>query len=876
MYPLGDDMNMDKRKILFVALAVVCMAIVSVLFFYPGDIEGRTLSQSDMQQGLANGQEAKAYAEQTGHTPRWTNSILGGMPTFQISPSYEANTLLDWVNTIYGLGLPAPANLLFSMMLGFFILGMCMQMRWYVSLFGAIAWAFSTYFIIIIGAGHIWKFVTLTYIPPTLAGIWLCYRGKYLWGTVLAALFGSLQLISNHPQMSYYFGFVILALMGATFMMLRKQGKLRQWGIATACILGAGVLALAADSASFYNTMAYSKETVRNKATYLSPTPEERAAQESAGEEPKSPEQVKYEYVTQWSYGGDETFSLLIPNVKGGASIKPNPNGDSNLYVSDIEGADKAYLSEEEIMWMDGNGFRQYFGDQPMTNGPVYVGAFVLALAILAMFICRGPLKWWLFGVTLLSIIFSWGGNFEGLTRFLINYLPGYGKFRAVSSILVVAEFTIPLLAMMALSRIIEICTDKDGITTLEGATAKNTTITRKGLERKLLYVSGTLGLICIIFWMFPSVMGSGLSNYEAEALSEAGMMQDPQISPILQIIKDLRLSMVSTDAMRSFIFLLIGTAVVWAYIRGIIKKGSVMTVCVLAVCLIDLYSVNKRYVNYENFSEEQQINFIPTEADEEILKDKDPNFRVFDLTSNANHHTAYFHKSIGGYHATELTRYKDLMDRQISKGNWEVLNMLNTKYIIQEQQDADGNLIPIAIPNPDALGNAWFVSKIKYVDGDDAEMAALDSMPTATNAVANKTFAKILGNASAPAAGDYIKLKEYAPDRLKYESNSAKGGVAVFSEVFFPWGWTATIDGKSAPIARVNYALRGLKVPSGRHEIVFSFDPESLHITNTIGTIAVIIIYLMLATAIGYSIFSFLKKRKKIPSDDDDLNHAL
>ncbi|MCM1319896.1 MAG: YfhO family protein [Muribaculaceae bacterium] len=857
-------MKMDKRKILFVAIAVAVMAIISVLFFYPGDVEGRTLAQSDMRQGLANGQEAKAYAESSGHTPRWTNSILGGMPTFQIAPSYEANTLLDWVNTIYGLGLPAPANLLFAMMLGFFIMGMCMEMRWYVSLFGAIAWAFSTYFIIIIGAGHIWKFVTLTYIPPTIAGIWLCYRGKYLWGTALAALFGTMQLISNHPQMSYYFGFVIIAVMGATFMILRRQKKMHQWLIATACVVGAGVLALAADSASLYNTMAYSKETVRNNATYLSPKAGENTDDADLDELPKTPEQVKFEYVTGWSYAGDETFTLLIPNAKGGASIKPNPYGDPFLSVATIDGAEKTDLPPEI-------GLPQYFGDQPGTNGPVYVGAFVLALAILAMVICRGPLKWWIFGVTVLSILFSWGGNIEWLTRLLIDYLPGYGKFRAVSSILVVAEFTIPLLAMMALSRIIDICSDAESKPQLltDAPVVGAGLIDRKTLERRMVYVSGILALICLIFWMMPSVMGSGLSARETQGLSEQGVLQDPDWMPIIQTVKDLRLSLVSGDAMRSLIFLLLGTAVVWAYIRRIYTKAWMLVGGVLIVCLIDLYSVNKRYVNYENFAEEQQITFEPNEADQQILKDKDPNFRVLDLTNNANNHTAYYHKSVGGYHATELTRYSDLMKRQISAGNPEVINMLNTKYVIQYQQDADGNMFPMAIPNPYALGNAWFVDKITYVDSDDAEMDALDTLATADAAVANKSFAKTLGNTPERSDGDYIKLTDYAPDQLKYEANSAKGGVGVFSEVYFPWGWTATIDGKPIDIARVNYALRGLKIPAGKHTIVFTFDPESLHVTNTIGTISVIIIYLLIATAIGWGLFSYLKRKKpKVPDE--------
>lgn len=846
---------MTKKHTLYTVLAVALMALLAVAFFYPDDMEGRTLSQHDMQQGAANGHEGQLYHEQTGKTTRWTNALLGGMPNFQIAPSYSSNAMLDWVNKAYGLWLPEPANLLFAMMIGFFIMGLCMEMKWYVSLFGAVAWAFSTYFIIIIGAGHIWKFVTLSYIPPTLGGIWLCYRGRYLGGAALAALFGALQLMANHIQMSYYFGFVIVALMGATFMSLRRQGQLRRWLIATGCVLGAGVLAIAANLASIYNTAEYAKETIRGRATYLTETEDEEQA----------PQQTDFDYITAWSYGGDETLTLLVPNAKGGATLKPEAGQNMPLSVTAVEG--EAFNSLEEQQLQAAAQFNQYFGNQPMTNGPVYVGAFVLALAILALVICRGSLRWWLLGVSVLSIMLAWGHNFEWFSRMFVDYFPGYSKFRTVASILVIVEFTVPLLAMMGLRRIIEICSAPDAPAAAAKPAAKGSAparTPRQRLERTLLWVGGSMGAVCLLLWLFPSLMGSGLSQQELDFFKENDLMGDDVWRPVIAAIKEARLSLVSADALRSLLFLAFGTCVVWAYIKGYFKQAWAMVGAVILICLADLYAVNKRYVNHDNFSEHTEITFEPNDADRQILKDKDPNFRVLDVTDPAGARSSYFHKTVGGYHAAKLTRYNDLLERQINRQNPGVLNMLNTKYFMGQVQDEQGKPAWVAERNPDALGNAWWVERIRYVGSDDEEMTALDSLAVATEAVANKNFAKQLGQPSAPAPGDKITLTSYAPDCLKYDAVSARGGVAVFSEIYFPWGWHATIDGKQAQIARVNYTLRALKVPAGHHKIVFTFDPESLKTTDAISVTAVVVIYLTCAAALVLVALRLLRRRGK------------
>ncbi len=814
-----------KRKYLFAILATAFLAVVAILFFYPDDVQGNVLQQHDILQGTANGQEGKAYYEATGETTRWTNSLFGGMPNFQISPSYPANDLLGWIGKVYMLGLPAPANLLFGMMIGFFIMCLCMKFKWHESLFAALAWGFSSYFIILIGAGHIWKFVTLAYIPPTIGGLALLYHRKYLAGTALTALFGALQLQSNHPQMTYYFLFVVLAMMIAWLCQAIKRKEMKTWGIATACALGAAFLAVSANSASLYNSYEYSKETVRGRATDLTPA----NASASTGGMDRSA-------ITAWSYGIDETFTLLIPNVKGGATIQPVAGETTLKSVADTDKADDLGLQAEELQFL--GQFPQYFGDQPMTNGPVYVGAFVLLLAILALFMVKTPMKWALFAVSVLAILLSWGHNFPAFTNFFIDHFPAYNKFRAVSSILVIVEFTVPLLAALCIKKMVD-----------EPESFRRNPWTG-------YTVFGLGAVICFLGWVSPSIFGQPFSANELQQLTEAGAFSNPAYYGIINGLRETRLSLVSADCGRSLIFILLGAGVIFLYFKGVLKRKSIFVFTLTVVALIDLYSVAHRYVNSDNFTEpaDNEVSFKMTDADRAILQDKS-NYRVLDVADMSGARSSYFHKTIGGYHAAKLTRYNDLLDKQIYKGNSEVINMLNAKYILS------GNEYQL---NPDANGNAWFVSGIDYVTSPDAEMKALDSLNTKVRAVADSKFAKTLGNASPKAPGDTIYETSYAPNKLTYKARSAQGGVAVFSEVYFPWGWYATIDGKPADIGRVDYVLRALKVPAGEHDIEFRFDPKSLQVTNTLGVSAVIIIYVLCAAALAGFIFIVMRRRKQ------------
>lgn len=818
----------NKRNLIFTIAAALLLAVVAFMFFFPDAMEGRVLQQHDIQQGLANGHEGQVFEAETGESTRWTNSLFGGMPNFQIAPSYPANDFLSWIQSLYMLGLPSPANLLFGMMLGFFIMCLCMKMRWSEALFASLAWGFSSYFIIIIGAGHIWKFLTLCYIPPTIGGLVLIYRKKWILGSAVTALFSALQLMSNHPQMTYYFMLVMACMAFAWLWISIKEKKVAQWAVSTCILIVSGLIGVGANSASLYNSLEYSKETVRGKATDIT--------------DPNAPAAIGMDKdaITAWSYGLDETWSLLIPNVKGGASLKPVEGQNHIMSVADIDMGSDRYFSPEEMQFI--GQFTQYFGDQPMTNGPVYVGAFVLMLAILAMFVVRGkwetPMKWALFIASILSILLSWGHNFDALTYFMIDHLPGYNKFRTVSSILVIVEFCIPLLAALCIRQII----------TTENFFIKN--------KWTVICVMGGGLLVCLVGWFAPSVFGDPYSASELSYLKEAGVFANPTYSNVMQGISEGRLSLVSSDSLRSLMYILAGCILMFLWAKKAITNPSIWVCCLSVVVLLDLFSVDKRYVNSENFltAESDEAAFVPTAADLAILKDTS-NYRVMDIPGFSSARSSYFHKTIGGYHAAKLTRYNDLIEHQISKGNPFVLNMLNAKYFLTN----DGYQL-----NPEAFGNVWLVDTLIYVNTPKEEMEALSGLIKRNKAVADKKFAESIGKPLPISAGDTIYETSYAPNRLTYKAHSAKGGVAVFSEVFFPWGWKATVNGKEVPVGRANYLLRAISIPAGDSDIVMTFEPESVKKANTISMISVVLIYILILAAICACVYPMLQNRKE------------
>ncbi len=838
--------NFDKKLIgslslgdvIHFAIAVITFAAISWIYFYPNDVNGDVLQQHDIMQGAANSQETTVFQEQTGEKSWWTDALFGGMPTFQIAPSYEGTTMLSPASALYRLYFPTPVSWIFLLMLGFFLLMLAFKVKWYYAVLGAIGYAFSSYFFILMGAGHIWKLMVLAYIPPTIAGIVWCYRGKYLGGAAVAAFFAALQLASNHVQMTYYSMFLIVALVIAYLVKAIIDKKVGRWCIATAALAVAAVLALAANSPNLYLTYKYAQETMRGGHSELTPKGEDAVnAKPTKGGLDK-------DYITQWSYGKGETFTLLIPNVKGGATIKPEHGGNRMLSLGETKKAEKmvntGQMNQQDYQIL--SQFPQYFGDQPMTNGPVYVGALICALFLLGCLIVKGPVKWALLIATIISILLSWGHNMMWLTDWMIDHFPMYNKFRTVASILVIAEIAMPILAVLGLR---ELFKEPDGWRKHKVA---------------LLASFGLCAAICLLTAIAPGIFGH-FSAEEHEQLVASGQIQ--QYPSVDAAIAAVRGALVSSDAWRSLIVILIGFAVIFGYLKGKLNE-MVATLLVAGIVLVDMYAVNKRYIDSDSFTSHYDLpeqSFAPRPADTQILQDKDMNYRVMDVQHFGEAMPSYFHKTVGGYHAAKLTRYNDLINNQIGKNNMQVLNMLNTRYVIVDDQNVQRN--------PEALGNAWFVDSLTYVDNADQEMAFLDNFNAARSAVADAKFKQQLGQASAVQPGDTIYETSYAPNHLTYKSHSANGGLAVFSEIYFPWGWKVTVDGKPVEMGRVNYVLRALQLPAGDHEIDFKFAPDEVNKTQTWAKVAVVIIYLLLLLALNYALFGdklFKKKEAEAP----------
>ena len=835
------------KKFLPDLIAILAFIILSFAYFFPADIEGRILFQHDTAAGVGAGQESKEYLERTGERTRWTNSIFGGMPTYQMSPSYDSTTSLKGVEKVYRLFLPDYVVLTFIMMLGFYILLRAFGISAWLAGLGGVIWAFSSYFFILIPAGHIWKFVTLAYIPPTIAGVVLAYRKKYLLGGIITALFIALQIQSNHIQMSYYFMFVILFFVGAYFEDAYRKKELPHFFKASGVLALAAVVGVCINISNLYHTYEYSKETMRGKSELKQEGA--AASQTSSG--------LDRDYITNWSYGIGETLTLLVPNVKGGGS-------GSTMSQSEVAMA-KANPMYSGIY----SQLPQYFGEQPWTAGPVYVGAFVMFLFVLGCFIVKGPLKWALLGATIFSILLSWGKNFMGLTDFFIDYVPMYNKFRAVSSILVIAEFTIPLLAIFALK---EILNKPDTLKLKEN---------RGGVIATLVLTAG----VALILAVAPGVSSSSFVTAQEIATLEQVLPAESRaqhLAPIVANLTEMRKAIVASDAWRSFFIIVIGCLFLFLYQQRKLKASFTLAGIAL-LCLIDMWSINKRYLNDEQFvpKSKQTEAFVKTQADEMILQDTTLNYRVLNFigfpgnTFNENN-TAYWHKSVGGYHAAKLRRYQEMIDHHImpemqetyqavataggqmdsvDASKFRVLNMLNTKYFIFPAGE-QGQAVPVM--NPYAYGNAWFVDKVQYVNNANEEIDALnDILPTET-AVVDVKFKEQLKDVTEGYKDSLstIQLTSYEPNRLVYKASTPKDGVVVFSEIYYP-GWQVTIDGQPVDIARADYILRAINVPAGEHTIEMWFDPQSIQVTESIAYAALALLL------IGVMVLAWTQRNK-------------
>ena len=824
------------KKYLPDVLVVIIFAVISFAYFFPADLDGRILYRHDSSAGRGAGQETAEYHERTGKVSRWSNATFSGMPTYQTAPSYQSVSVLNQAVKAYHLWLPENVWYVFAYLLGFYILLRAFDFRQSLAALGSIVWAFSSYFFIIIAAGHIWKVMALAYLPPMIAGIVLAYRGKYLWGFIVTAIFAAFEVDANHVQMTYYYLFIILFMIIAYLVDAIRKKRMAQFVKATAVCAAGALIGILMNISNLYHTWQYAQESMRGKSELVK---KDAANQTSSG--------LDRDYITQWSYGMDETWTLLVPNAKGGASVPLAANTEA------MKKADPNFMQIYQQLG-------QYWGDQPGTSGPVYVGAFVLMLFILGLFVVKGPIKWALLAATILSILLSWGHNFMPFTNFFLDYIPMYSKFRTVASILVIAEFTIPLLAMMALKKIVD----------------EPELLTKKA---KFVYISfGLTGGIALLFALMPTLFFSDfISSQELESFKS---IPAEYLSPLESNLRSIRESIFTADCWRSFWIIVIGTLLLFLY-KFKKLKAEYMVGAIAILCLIDMWQVNKRYLNDEMFVEKsvrEQAQPM-TQTDRQILQDKSLDYRVLNLASNTfnENETSYYHKSIGGYHAAKLRRYQELIDAYISpemqkmmpaiakaggdmtKVNGDslfpVLNMLNAKYFIVPLQANQ----TVAIENPYVYGNAWFVDKVTYVKNANEELDTLGKLNLSHEAVADARFQSQLGESKNQDSTSIVKLTAYEPNQLTYDVRSATGGIVVFSEIFYP-EWTATVDGKAVEIGRVDYVLRALNVDKGHHKVVLTFDPKSVKQTETVAYLS----YGVLLLVVLFAVYFKRKEDKK------------
>ena len=782
---------MEKLKKIGPHLMVLLLFMsISFVYFSPL-LEGKMLDMHDIKQWQGMSKEVVDFHEKTGENALWTNSMFSGMPAYQIATWSDAN-LIQYVVKVITLGMPRPASLLFLYLLGFYILLLSLRVDYRLAAVGAIAFAFSSYFFIIIQAGHMTKAHAIAYVPMVVAAVLYTYRGKMLLGGVLTALTVALEIYANHLQITYYLALMLLIIGLVQFVKDLKAKNLVDFAKRTGVLLVAALLASGTAFTNLATTMEYGKDSTRGKSELTT-----NLDNKTTG--------LDKDYATQWSYGIAETFTLLIPNFHGGAS-QGELTTESETYQ-----AIKSTPNAKQLI----KQLPLYWGDQPGVSGPTYAGAIVIFLFVLGLFFVKSEMRIWLVMATIMSIMLAWGKNFMGLTELFLDYFPGYNKFRAVSMILVIAEFTIPLLGFVALNKFLS--SDK-----LENEK-----------EKTLKLAFYIVGGITLLFALIPSLFFDFVGGQDA-SLEKNGW-------PIDALQSD-RAGLLSADAWRSFIFIALTFGTLWLFLKNQLQSKYVIFIVGVLV-LADMWTVNKRYLNNDNFASKRKVEkpYQASQADQQILNDKDPNFRVFNQTVSTfnDASTSYFHKSIGGYHGAKLKRYQELIENHIAKGNMAVLNMLNTKYFISQQGQVQ--------QNPGAMGNAWFVNEISIVPNADAEIAALNGFNPDSTAIVDVRFSEqIIDNLDNSNAT--INLEEYKPNYLKYTSSSTKDGIAIFSEIYYDKGWNAYIDGELKPHFRANYVLRGMQIPVGNHLVEFKFEPSTYKTGETVALASSAILLLLLA----------------------------
>lgn len=808
-------MNPVFRNFLTHFFAIAFFAVVALLYFHPV-LQGKVIYQSDIVQYRGMAQEQEDFRRQFDEEPYWTNSAFGGMPTYQLGARYPHDYVKKLDRVIRFL--PRPADYLFLYFLGFYILMCCMKVEYRLAILGALAFGFSTYLIIILGVGHNAKAHAIGYLPMVLGGIILAFRRNYLWGFLLTAVAVALEIQANHYQMTYYFLFLVLPLGVVYLIDAIRDRQLKSFFSAAGLLILAALLGIVVNATSILATRQYAAWSTRGPSV-LTINPD--------GSPKESMDGLDRDYITQYSYGISESLNLLVPRLFGGGSVESLGDESRTFEFLTDQGVSRSQALDFS------NNLQLYWGDQPIVAAPAYIGAVVLFLFLLGMLLTKGRAKWWLLGATAIALMLSWGKNFSVLTDLMIEYFPLYNKFRAVSSVQVVLELCAPILAVLAIR-------------------AWNNPETPEERKRKALTISflGMLGLGALLFLLksvfdFTGANDEVLERYYGEEL--VGLIRRDREAVYLQ------------DTFRSMIFIALAAVLLWLNLKKRFPaKWMIAGLGILIV--VDLVGVDLRYVNKEDFVSRRQLgnSFAMTQADQQILADKS-NYRVLNLSEGINGaRTSYFHKSLGGYHAAKPQRLQDLFEFHIYKNNRTVLDMLNTKYVIQA--DEEGN--PRASLNPDALGNAWFVERLEGVKSADQAIMALDSLLPDREAIVDITeFTEVEPGTFTVDSAATITLDSYKANELVYTSENRNAGMAVFSEMYYPDGWQVYLDGKPKAHFRVNYTLRGMYVPSGKHEIVFRFEPEVIQKGSQISLAGTALLALLL---IGGTAFSLLRKPRK------------
>jgi len=800
---------MNFKKIIPHIVSLSLFVFVALMYFNPV-LKGKKISQSDITQHIGMAKEVNDFRKATGEEPYWAESAFSGMPTYPIG-TYFPNDYITSLDRLIRF-LPRPADYLFLYFFSFYILLLAFKVDWKIAIVGSLAFGFSTYLIIIFGAGHNSKAHAIAYMPLVLAGIIFIFKKRYLLGFIVTSIATALEIKANHPQMTYYLLFAILILCVVELIEAIKKNKIKQFITQSSIIIVAMLLAVGVNSSRLLATKEYADVSTRGK-TALTINPDGTKKEVTTG--------LSKEYITQFSYGKAETFNLFVPRYMGGGTVESlDRNSNTYQYVSSIAGSKQADGFTKQVY--------TYWGDQLIVEAPAYIGAVMLFLFFLGVFILKGKYKYWLVASSVFAILMSWGKNFQFLTDFFIDYIPLYNKFRAVSSFQVIAELCIPLLGFLAVREFFFSKTDKEQ---------------KQIALKKALYSSVGLIVIGLLYALsfstFDGIRDASYSEYEG----------------LLDAVKADRLSMLYSDSFRSILLIGVGFVVLWLFLKQQLKyTTSIIAFAVLI--LFDLVQVNLRYVNADDFKEARAIDkpFKASTADLQIQKDKS-HYRVANFSTDPfqDGRTSYFHKSIGGYHAAKIGRYQDLIEFQLSKQNMQVYNMLNVKYFIIPGDDGE----EVAQQNPDANGNAWFVKNIKYVKTADQEIRALDSTLTKSTVVVNENNIRKKINFSPELDSlAYIKLTEYSLNSLTYDTSSNKDEFAVFSEIYYKHGWNAYLDGVKQPHTNVNYILRGMEIPKGEHIIKFKFEPSVIKTGSTISLISYALMLL-----IPLSCFFYFKK---------------